>query len=250
MIANVTKALNAYMKSPLFFIQATVIYLVFLLLTALASLSIIFAYMSVLAVANQPLELTSTPSLIVAIGILLFLSFMTGGINAGLGKAYRMAYSREKITITKFFGYSMERALDMFALELIRNIVWIAGIGSVIGVVFYFGGAPSQNDPVTWVVIAYALVATFVLHALFTPGMIAAGAFGTDFVSSIRYGFGMLKSNHIFFLVAYVLFAFIWLISFLPLVQIVTLFFAYPIAYMTLISMMDDSVHIAQREED
>ena len=90
---------------------------------------------------------------------------------------------------------------------------------------------------------------TFVLHMLFTPSFLLAGGFGTSMFGSLKLSFDFFKQKHVFFVGLYILFAFVWLFNFIPIIQIATIFFLYPLVYTAMIIMIKNTIKVNEDEE-
>jgi hypothetical protein len=153
------------------------------------------------------------------------------------------------MTITAFFNNALDRAPQMFAIQLLRDLVWLVLAGPVIALYFYvLVGVPYMD----WIAGLVILMITFIVHMIFTPAFISAGAFDSGLYGSLRNGFNVLRRKHVMFIGLYILFAFIWVLNFIPFVQLVTIFFLYPILHTAIIVMVENSGKTKgmQKEED
>jgi hypothetical protein len=99
----------------------------------------------------------------------------------------------------------------------------------------------------------YVLSVTFVIHLIFTPAFLSAGALDTGLFSSMKHAFEFMRRRHIFFITLYSLFAVVWFLNFVPFVQFITIFFAYPVLYAAMIVMFEDSLKtekLIEKEDD
>jgi hypothetical protein len=176
----------------------------------------------------------------------LMFVFFSGGLNAALAKALRSAFWREKTSLTGFFSYALDKAPEMFAIMLVRELVWLLACGWAVALYVF---VLKDYEFMEFLVGAYVLFMTFIVHMLATPAFIAAGAFGAPFMASFRQGIEFLRKRHIYFIAMYAIFAFTWVLGWVPLANLVSLFFAYPVAYAAMIAMMESSVKVA-RDDD
>jgi hypothetical protein len=138
----------------------------------------------------------------------------------------------------------------MFGIMLLRDLLWLLLAGPGIAIYMYFLKDVAIMDILTGM---YVLTVTFVLHMLFTPAFISAGALGTSFFGSMKHAFEFLRRRHIFFITIYALYAVVWFMNFIPFVQFITLFFAYPVLYAAMVVMFEESLKtdkIADKEDD
>lgn len=246
MIESIRKAFNSYSKSPFLFVWSSIMYVIMLFVFLFASLGLLIAYFLTLSVFNQPLDTGSPVTLaIVGIVVLVFL-FFANGLNAALARAYHSAFWKERTSLTRFYSYALDKAPEMFGIMLLRDLLWLVVAGPAIAIYLYFLRDVAFMDVLLY---AYVLFVTFIIHMLFTPAFLSAGAFGTSLFSSMRHGFEFLRKRHVYFIAIYVLFAVVWLLNFVPFVQIATVFILYPIIYAAMVVMMEDSIKI-ERVED
>jgi hypothetical protein len=66
---------------------------------------------------------------------------------------------------------------------------------------------------------------------------ISAGTLDTPLFQSMKNGFVFLRRKHFFFILLYGIFAVAWLLNFIPLLQLATIFAVYPILYSAMIIM-------------
>ncbi len=246
MIESLRKTFNSYSKSPFLFVWSSIMYVFMLFICLFASLGVLFAYFVTLSVFGQPLDTGSPVTMaIVGIVVLIFL-FFANGLNAALARAYHSAYWKEKTSLTRFYSYALDKAPEMLGIMLLRDLLWLVVAGPAIAVFIYLLRDVAFMDILLY---AYLLFVTFIIHMLFTPAFLSAGAFGTDLFSSMRHGFDFLRKKHVYFIGIYVLFAAAWLLNFVPFIQLATIFIIYPIMYAAMVVMMEDSIKI-ERVED
>ena len=247
MIESITKAFNAYSKGPFLFVWASIMYIILLIASLFAAFGMAVAYFIALSVLNKEMVIGSIPTLAVFGIIALLFIFFGGGLNAALAKAYRSAYWKEKMSLTKFYGYALEKAPEMFGIQLVRELLWVLLAGPGIAIYIYMLKGIEFMDILFY---AYIVFVTFMIHMIFTPAFISAGAFGMNLFSSMRHAFEFLRKRHVFFIAMFALFAVLWFLNFIPILQFITIFFAYPVLYTALIIMMEDAIKIKEEESD
>jgi hypothetical protein len=247
LIESITKAFNAYSKTPFLFVWGSLMYLILLIAFFFAGLGLVLAYFISLSVFGKELDFGSLATMAIFGVIALAFIFFSGGLNAALARAYRSAVWKEKTSLTKFYSYALDKAPEMFGIMLLRDLLWLLLAGPGIAIYWYFLQDVAVMDILTGM---YVLFVTFVLHMLFTPAFISAGALGTSFFSSMKHAFDFLRKSHIFFITIYALFAVVWLLNFIPFVQFITLFFAYPVLYAAMVVMFEDSMKNKVEKED
>lgn len=247
MIESITKAFNAYSKKPFLFVWGSLMYLILLIAFFFAALGLILGYFITLSVFNRELDLQSLATIAIFGIVALLFIFFSCGLNAALARAYRSAFWKEKTSLTKFYAYALDKAPEMFGIMLLRDFIWLLLAGPGIAVYFYFLKDIALMDILVGM---YVLSVTFVIHMLFTPAFISASAFGMGFYSSMKHAFEFIRRRHIFFIAQYALFAVVWFLNFIPFVQIVSLFFAYPVMYTAMIAMMEGSIKAKAGKKD
>ncbi len=239
MIESINKAFKSFSKRPFLFVWGSLMYMALLFATLFAAFGIALIYFIALSVFNVAFDPGALSSLAVFGAIIIVSVFLSGGLNAALARAYRSAIWKEKTSLTKFFAYALDKAPEMFGIMLIRDLIWLLLAGPGIAIyVFFLAGV----DFMDVLIAMYVLFVTFVIHMLFTPAFVCAGALGTPLFSSMKHAFDFMRRRHIFFIALYALFAVVWALNFIPFVQFVTLFFAYPVLYAALIVMFEDSI--------
>ncbi|MEW6748256.1 MAG: hypothetical protein AB1295_00950 [Candidatus Micrarchaeota archaeon] len=247
MIESITKAFNSYSKKPFLFVWSSLMYIILLLAFFFAAVGVLLAYFMVLSMFDRALELDSLPTMAIFGVIGLVFVFFTNGLNAALAKAYRSAVWDEKTSLTKFYTYVLEKSVEMFGIMLVRDLFWLLLAGPAIGLYLYMLDGVQYMDLLLWM---YVLSVTFVVHMLFTPAFIAAGAFNMGTYAAMKHAFEFMRRKHIFFIGMYVMFAIVWALNFIPFVQFVTIFFAYPLLYAAMAVMMEDSLKLKEGEEE
>jgi hypothetical protein len=147
--------------------------------------------------------------------------------------------SREKVSLVEFYRFGMRSAPKLFVITLIRDLIWLLLIAPFAILYVYVLVDYVYMDILSAFILLFI---TFVVHAIFTPALIAAGAGNMSIYGSLKQGFNLLRRKHINFLGNYIVFAFTWVLNFIPLVNLFTIFFAYPVAYSALIIMVEGGV--------
>lgn len=246
MIENLKKSFNAYSKNPFLFVWASLMYLFVFIATVLACFGMVLVYFISMSVFNQPVDLDSIPTMAVASVVALLALLLLNGLNAALAGAYHSSFWKEKTTLTAFYSYAIDKAPTSFAIMLMRELIWLLLAGPAIAIYMLFLVNVPYMDLLAG---GYVLSVTFVIHMLFTPAFLTAGAFGTDFYSSLKHAFDFLRRRHIYFIGQYIVFSVAWLLNFIPFIQIASIFFAYPVVYTAMINMVEESVKIPKEAD-
>ncbi len=246
MIASLSRAFNAYSRKPFNFVWCSLLYLVMLALFLLACIGLFILYFLFASVINKTVSFTSLSTIIVATLVVLLFLFFANGLNGALAASYRRSMDREKTSLVMFYSDALSRSPVMFAIMLVRDLIWLVLVGpAIVGYIYALQGVAYMD----LLIGGYALSMTFLIHMIFTPAFLSAGAFGTGMMPSLRNTSRLLRNKHIFFICLYALFALVWLLSFVPFIQIATLFFAYPVVYGAMITLMESGVRMETEEE-
>lgn len=247
MVESVAKAFDSYSKNPFLYVWGSLMYLILMIAFFFAALGLVLSYFMTLSIFGKELDFGSLPTMAIFGVIVLVFLFFTGGLNAALAKAFRGAFWKEKMSLTKFYSYALDRAPEMFGIMLLRDLIWLLIAGPGIALYVYF----LQDIELMDVLVGgYVLFVTFVVHMLFTPAFLSAGALNTGFYSSMKHAFDFLRRKHIFFIGVFTLFAVVWVFNFVPFVQFATIFFAYPLLYTAMILMMESAIKMEKEDDD
>jgi hypothetical protein len=246
LLESLKKAFNTYSKSPFIFVWGSLLYLFLFLVFSFAALGIFLIYFLFLAVVGQELNLESIPTVAIFSIIGILFMFFVNGINAALAMAYREAWSKNKVSLTKFFAYAMDRAPTMFGILLIRDVVWLLFVGPFIALYIY---ALQEYQYLDIAMALYGLFMTFLIHMVFTPSFVLAGAFGVSLYASLKQAFYFMRKKHVYFIGTYLLFAIVWILNYIPFIQLAALFFLYPVIYLSIITMIRNNIKV-QEDED
>jgi hypothetical protein len=245
LIASLKKAFNAYSRRPFLFVWGSLLYIFMLITFIFASVGIFLAYFMFLSMFGQELDFEALSTVAVAVVIGLLLLFFLNGINASLARTYYQALNNKKNSVARFYSYAIDKAPTMFAIELVRNFIWLLLVAPAILIYVEFLEGHEYMDVL---IGSYGFFMTFVIHMFFTPSFIIAGAFDKGVYTSMRYGIELWRKKHIFFIGLYTLFAFTWVFNFIPFIQIASLFFAYPVVYAAMTLIIDNNVRIKEEK--
>ena len=238
MIVPSRMAFAQFSGRPFPFVWSSVIYVVLQLMFLFSCVGLFIIYFFLASMLGFDTSLRAIPTMVaIGISLLVFLYF-TNGLNAGLMKAYHAALEGRKTTVAEFLHYSVSKSTIMFVIMLLRDLVFALVAAPAVALYYYFLSEILYMDYLTGLYIAALL---FFVHFLFTPAFISAGAFATGFMQSLRNGFYFLRRNHVYALGLYFLFAVVWVLNFVPLLQLVMIFALYPVVYSAFILMFQMS---------
>ena len=234
-----SKSLAAFTRNPLAFVWASFIYLVMLAVFICAAVGIFIIYFIGASVLNQPIlnPGPTVPTIILGIFIGVLLLFSMSGLNGALARSYREAMNGRKTSMAAFFATALSCARGVFVIQLIRDIIWLVLVGPALAIfVLYF----SNTEYMDIIIGTYAFFMTFVIHLIFTPALVAFGVgIETKVVGAFKRIPRTLRANPILFVGTYILFAFVWLLNFVPVIDFFTVFAVFPILYTALIATIE-----------
>jgi len=234
LIASTRLAFAQFSRQPFPFVWSSIIYVVLQLLFLFSCIGLFLIYFFVASVLGVKAGLNTIPTMIVLGIIVLLLLFFSNGLNAGLMKSYHGALEGRKTTVAEFLRHSLSKSLVMMVIMLLRDVAFLLVAAPAAALYYFFLAGITYMDYLTGLYILFVL---FFIHFLFTPAFISAGTFGTEFIQSLKNGFYFLRRNHINAFGLYILFAIIWILNFVPLLQLATILAVYPIVYSGLILM-------------
>jgi len=246
LFVSLSKAFDAFSRRPFNFVWGSLLFLLFIAVVLLASLGIFMIYFMIASAFNIQMQMDSIPTLI-ALGIvaLVFL-FLADGLNGSLAMTYKRALSREKVSLMSFYTYAVRVAPKMFLITSIRDLVWLLLAAPFILVYVYVLNGAAYMDIVIGAIVLFI---TFVVHALFTPALISAGAGNSGVYGAMQQGFNVLRKRHINLIGAYAMFSIAWVLNFIPLLNLFSLFFLYPVAYSALVMMCEGTGALRNQQQ-
>jgi hypothetical protein len=232
LLPGLPKSFSAYKRNTFGFAWATLLYIFLLLVVALASVGLFLIYFMIASSLNQPIFSSgSNPApatIVVGVIIGIFFLILSSGLNSALASAYKDAVNSRKTSLAQFYGNALRLMSVSFSIQLVRDILWLIVVG--IPIVIYFTTLKSYQYADVLVTL-HSLFWTFILHMLFTPSLMYAGAYNIAFMPAIKRGFNFIQRKHIYFVALYFIFAVLWLLNLIPLIGLVSIFLAYPILY-------------------
>ena len=236
MMLSLKKAFDRFSEHPFLFMWSSLLYIGFQLLYILSAVGVFLIYFLFASVMGFNTGVDEIQTLAAAAFVVILFLFFSSGLNAGLANAYFNSLENKKTALADFFRYSLSRAPVMFAIMLLREVIFLMVVGPIIALYIYVLAEYEYMDILAGIVV---LTLTFLIHLVFTPAFIYAGAFGMEVFGAMRSGLRLLRFRHVYFLGLYLIFAPLWLLSFIPIIQLVTLFGLYPIGYSSMIAMLD-----------
>lgn len=239
MLTSIKKAYEAYAKHPFLFVWSSFLYLMMFFLFLFASIAVFLIYFFAASLVGLSMSVESIEFIVPLAIVTLFFLFSISGINAALIRACSWALASKKTNLVEFHTYTLEKAPEMFVAMLVREVLTLIAVGPVI---FIYLEYLSDYTYLNYIVGLYALFFIFIFHFAFTPVFISAGAFGTDLFNSFRNSFKLIRKKHVYLLVVFILFAFAWVLNLIPIVNLCSIFFLYPLLLSALIILMKENI--------
>ncbi len=228
MFDSIQKAVSSFTAKPLPFITVASIHLLtqMLLLFSVAGLFLIIFFTASLA------RITIDSTMLMAIAAILGIIFLyfVSGIKGAAFKAYHEALNNRKFGFFQFYDYVVKNSGRYFGLFLARAMVAAVPIGIMLAAYYFL----IKRWPIPYLDIIVGIISAgvlFLVYYLFYGSFISASLYDTNLKASLKKCFRYIKSAHIFALILYAAYAIIWLTQFIPIINLVTLFVTFPIAY-------------------
>ncbi|MEM4166137.1 MAG: hypothetical protein QW153_02280 [Candidatus Bilamarchaeaceae archaeon] len=230
----------AYGEKPLLFLWGSLLYVFFSLIVLLSTIGILLVsflllfFFGYLPNFDTPLNLIlyALPTTIA----LLFMLYMNGCITAATIYAYKNATNGTVISLIDFYHYGLSRGPMMFSIGVLRDFFMFIVIG--VGTAIYYYGLQGFEYG-THILAIYTLMVLFVFHLITKPGIIACGLGERPF-ESFKKTYLVFAKKHIYFIVFFTMYAFVWLMNFIPILQFISLFVLFPLSYSALIKMVEE----------
>ncbi|MBI5228148.1 hypothetical protein HY988_06165 [Candidatus Micrarchaeota archaeon] len=234
MLSNLKRAFTAYTRTVVSFTSASFMGVLMYGLCVLAGVGIFLLYFMAISGFNK-----YAPEDPITIGVVIIIVFLlkllTSGFNAALAQAYSDGFDGRNTKISDFYSKALRSAPSAFGIMIIRDIIWLMFLAPVIALyVFALKGV----QYIEIIIAIYGIFITWLIHMLFTPALLTSALTNSGIFASLKQGFRILRSKHIYFAGAYILFAVSWLLNLIPIIQIGSIFVLFPITYATLITFI------------
>lgn len=231
------EAFRAYKRAPTAYMYITLLATIFSLLGILASFGIIMLAFFFFAVLN--LSFFSVYGLVICVIIGLALLWFISGVHGSRFHFHNEILNGRKYSMSsgfaEFLNYATGYASDFFLIAFIRLILILLPTG----LLFYaYTYALQYNVPyidVIFILIDLGIV--FLICFLFSPTFLSLSLYDTGIGAAFGNGMRFLAKAHIKALVLYFLYAIVWVLNLIPLLNLFTLFIIYPMLCTSMISM-------------
>lgn len=231
MFDSIQGAVSSFTRRPLPFVSVALIHVLLqsLMLFALIGVFLVVFFTASLFRLSADLVLIA----VAAILAILFLYFSSGLKGAALN-AYSTVLGGGKVGFFEFYHYTLRNSPRFFGLFMVRSVVELMPSGLFLALYYII----LKNWNLPYMDIFIGLVSSFFIfisHYLFYPSFISAATYGTGIMASLKNCFKFLRSAHIFALLLYAIYSIVWLTQFIPIINILTYFVTFPIAYCAMI---------------
>ena len=246
MFDSLSKSFRAYTSNPVGFSLNSLFLILYQVLVVLVVAGLWFIFFFVASIFYLPAD---SPIFLVFDALLLVLLFY---FSAGVKGAYVWSCNEilegRRASMLDFFRYIRGNAGTFFFLTLLKY--FFTALFTVPLILLYLYVLVDYEvqylDALIYLTAAFL---AFIIHFLFFPSIVSAATYGSSISRSLRLGFRMIKKKNILALGLYILYAFVWILNYIPLVQILSLFVLYPIVYSAMIVMFKDAVPVNEQIE-
>lgn len=235
---SVKEAVNSFKRMPTMYVYFSVLATLFCLLSLLSGIGLLILVFFLFSIINY--SLLSLPGLVIGVIIALGTFWFMSGVEGATIRFYYNLLSGRNYNLqsgfTEFLSYILGNASEFFLISLVRAI--IAAIPLLLLFIIY---TMLQQYNVPYVDVLLSIIGLgmlFIIYFLLFPVFISLAVYDTAglkaaFKNSIR----VLSRGHIKALVLYAAYCFVWVLNFIPILNLFTLFIAYPIIYTSLIAL-------------
>ncbi len=237
MLSSIQEAIWAFQRNPNDYVYVTFLAGMFCLLTVLGALGIFVLLFFLFSVLNMPIISLQTA---VAVGIIMiWVLWMLSGVHAARINFYNNLLNNKRYGLrsglVEFLNCAMQNASAFFLLLIIRFVIVAIPVTILY---FLYDYLTQYNIPyLNIIIILLAMICTFIIHFLFSPIFILMGVYRRGIGSAFWNGGRILIRTHVKALALYFVYAITWVLNFVPLINLTTIFVIYPITNSSLISL-------------
>ena len=229
---SISKSFELYANRPAAFVFSTLTHCVFnlLLLLALAGVFLIFFFIvSVFKLAEAP-----TVFAIVGAILALFYLYFSSAFFGSLVKAYSLLATGTNFSFMDFYRYAMGNGWTFFSLNLIR-LVLLALVNLPSALIYFLYLSQNPIKYVDYLLLLLSIFLTFFVELFLFPSFIAAATYNSGVLRSLKFAGQLFQKRHIFAVCLFVVYSFVWVFNWVPVIQLVTILVFYPVVYTAMI---------------
>ena len=233
MIQAIKNSFAAFSKDPVTFMVPTFLYPMLMLITLGAICGVLLIVFFIFTL----LGLTGTTSMYVlgGVGVLLGLVYMimAAGYKGAMVNEYNNATEKGVVGLEHYLKYAFANAGRLFVIAFIK----MALIGFVLMpfVLLYYYVLYEYHEAYTVLAALAALAGVFIIEFVFAFSYPAYVVRKVSPITAIIISFNFVKDKHIKALGIYAFYSVVALSTLIPLLDIITYFVFYPIAYTSLL---------------
>ncbi|MBI5051482.1 hypothetical protein HZC08_01855 [Candidatus Micrarchaeota archaeon] len=239
MFNSLNSSVNAFKESPIQFAYATFVAILmnFIVLFALAGIYLIFFFVMSILNLTSVIEAFAVLGGVLAIVYLYFFSAFKGALL----NAYSTASKKSRVSVTEFYNYALSNGFRFFSLKILQILLLLLLIGPLVAFYFlYLKANPIKYADYALLVLGIAEL--FFVELFFYPAYVSATVFSSGVFKSLKFAFTFFRKKHLYAFLLFVLYCFVWLFNFIPVIQLVTLFVVQPIIVTAMILFVQNTI--------
>lgn len=231
------EAFGSFKRVPGTYIYFTILSTLFCTLSLLAGLGIILLLFFLFSIANY--QFFSLAGFIASTMVSIFTFWFMSGVHGATIRYYGNVLSGKNYSVQvgfiEFLSYAVNNASQFFLVGLVRLILVTIPI-LILYLIYSFLG--QYNIPFMDIIFGVVtMLVVFVIFFLFFPVFISLAIYE----AGIRPAFGnavkLTARAHVKAVLLYFCHCVVWVLNFVPLINLLTFFVAYPISYISLIAL-------------
>ena len=233
----VKEAFGSFKRLTLKYAYFSALSSIFCALSILAALGFVILLFFLFSIFNYPI--LSLPGFITLVIIGLAMLWFISGIQGATIKQYGNLLSGKNSNLgsgfVEFLTYASDNASEFFLVSLVRLIITAI---PVVLLYFIYTFLLQYNVPyIDWIFAIFVLGTVFFVYFLFFPVFISMAIYETGIGAAFKNAAKVFYRAHVKALVLYFVHAFVWVLNLIPIIQLVTVLFVYPITSAMLIGL-------------
>ena len=236
LLKSIKKSIRDYSKKPLPLAWSVVLSIILNIVALLATTGALLLIYYILSLVNLGGELV----LVGGIVILLFIIYlsMMNGLKGALINTLKTSSRNGEVHPTYFFEYAVDRGESFFGLTVLKYIIFAIPIIPLFLIYNYI--LIPMNIPyisILFGVIVFGIIG--ILEIPFCYAYISMATKERGIFNSIKYSMRLLRKKHVEAIALYIIYGFVWLTLYIPLINLIAITITYPIMYNAMISFYD-----------
>lgn len=241
--------LRSLKEAAVNFVRRPLPYVYFTFLTIILQLLVIGAVVGVFILLFLFISLIGF-SLDITVAILLALLtsiiglWFCAGVHGALIHAYFDLLMRKKSALgagfVDFVHYLLMNARSFFIIEVMKILISLILIAPLVALYFFIKEYGVPYLDILFFLVAAGLV--FIVRFVLVGAPLSIAVNGTSVRDALKSSLRFLQRANVSALFLYIIYAFIWVLNFVPLIHLFTLFIAYPVILTALIALFKKHV--------